>query len=226
MLEPLSPSFHIVAAPAPAALPPELELEVEAVWRAAVEASGRRLFNGVLFSLIEHTPERAVAEPTEYRRYTALRLQPQLAARGLRLRPMGVTGLTRCRDGVVMGRRADRLELGGLWEPAPAGTLDRPDPAALFLDELREELGVDAHEVTLNRPAFLYEDASGVIDVIHAIELDLDGPALLARHHERGSDEYPEIDVIPWDTFLASGERTDFTELARALVSGLRASPR
>ena len=218
MLHRLSPDFRLIEVPGPAPLPADLEAAVEAAWRTAVAESGGRLFNGVLFSLLEHDAQEGRVERSEYRRHVAARSDPALAER-LGLRPVGVTGLTACRDGVVLGRRAARLQLGGLWEPAPAGTLDRLDGRALVLDELGEELGVAPEAVLRAELRWLYEDRGGGFDLLYAIELDVDGDALRAAWRAGGTDEYADVAVTPWTAFRASAGREDFTALARALAA-------
>ena len=218
MLHRLSPDFRLTEARGPAPLPADLEAAVEDAWRTAAADSGGRLFNGVLFTLLDHDARQARVERSEYRRHVAARSDPGLAER-LALRPLGVTGLTACRDGVVLGRRAARLELGGLWEPAPAGTLDRLDGRALVLEELGEELGVAPGAVLGAELRWLYEDRGGGFDLVYAIELDVDGDALREAWQANGTDEYADVAVTPWTGFRASAGREDFTALARALAA-------
>jgi 8-oxo-dGTP pyrophosphatase MutT (NUDIX family) len=224
VLHSLSPDFAFVELPGPRPLAPDVEQAVETLWAREVEESGGDRFNGVLFSLVEHGPGRVVAERSEYRRYVAWRRSPELAER-LDLHPMGVTALTRASDGaVVMGRRARGLDLGGLWETAPAGTLDRPDPRALVLDELREEIGVEADQVLSAEPRWLYEDRSGVSDFIYEVRLSLSSDALTALFESRPTQEYSDLALVPWVAFRASGHREDFTPLARAIAAAQGAS--
>jgi 8-oxo-dGTP pyrophosphatase MutT (NUDIX family) len=224
VLHPLSPDFAFVERPGPPPLPHDLEQAVEALWSREVEESGGERFNGVLFSLVDHGPERVTAERSEYRRYVAWRRSAELAER-LNLRPMGVTALTRASDGaVVMGRRARGLDLGGLWETAPAGTLDRPDPRALVLDELREEIGVTADQVASAEARWVYEDRTGVSDIVYEVRLTLSTDELSALFESRPTDEYSDLALVPWVAFRASGRREDFTPLARAIAAAQGAS--
>jgi hypothetical protein len=218
VLHPLTPDVRLVETAGPAPLDPGLEAEVEAVWRTAVAESGGKLFNGVLYSLLAHSPDLVRIERSEYRRYIAGRRRPALAAR-LGLRPLGVTGFTRCRDGVVLGRRAARLELGGLWEPAPAGTLDRLDARALVLAEIGEELGLRPEQVSAATPRWLHEDRGGGFDLVYAVSLDVAADELRTAWSAGGTDEYADIAVVPWTAFRASAAREDFTALARALAA-------
>ena len=221
MLHSLSPGFRLVEAGAAQPLPADLEAEVEAVWREAVAASGGKLFNGVQYVLEGHDADGARVQRGEYRRFIAARRRPALAG-ALALRPLGVTGFTTCPDGVVMGRRAARLELGGLWEPAPAGTLDRLDARALVLQELSEELGLAADSVRAAEPRWLHtEERSGICDVVYAVDLDADAPVVRAAWEAGGTDEYDDVAVIPWVTFRASSQRQDFTALARELAAAV-----
>ncbi|MGH6979756.1 MAG: hypothetical protein ACREFC_00975, partial [Stellaceae bacterium] len=156
------------------------------------------LYNGRIYSLVEQTPKRLTAYALEYRLLVAQRRAPDLAS-ALAVRPIGVTGLLTGPDGLVLGRRAKHVAAdAGLWEPAAAGSLARPEPAEQILEELMEELGLDRGKVQSPLPLGLVEDAtSRVIDIVFRIETDLSAAALHAAWRNRGSDEYAEIRIVP-----------------------------
>lgn len=198
-LRELSRDFRLVALPA-APLTAALEARVAAIWDAEKERRGRHLHDGPIYTVVDIAADRMVVRPMAYRHLVALRLEPGLAAAGLALRPVGVTGVVRCTDGVVLGRRAAHVAAdAGLWEPAPSGGLDRPDPAAQLMDELGEELGVAARLVaTPPRICGLVENTDrGAFDILFQVTLRLDASALLALHRDAATDEYSELAVVP-----------------------------
>lgn len=188
------------------ALAPELEARVQAAWEQAVRASAGRLFNGRIAVVRSMTPQAIEVELTEYRRLVAARRDAAIAAR-LALRPLAVSGLLACADGVVVGRRgAVNTDAVGAWELAPSGGIDaaglapgdRVDPVRQLLTECEEELGLGAEHLAQATPwCMVADDDSGVVDL--GIELQapaLRAAALHAAHAGCGSDEYTALRVM------------------------------
>lgn len=203
----LAPDFQLAELPAAAPLGSAVEARIAAIWAEETQR-GALLFNGRVYSLAEHTPARLGVRAGEYRQLVAQRRAPELAAQGLALRPVGVTGLLVARDGIVLGRRAAHLAAdAGLWETAPSGSLARLDPAGQLLDELQEELGIRPDQVSQPRPLVLAEDmTSGTFDIVFRIDTALGGDAIRTAHRHSGSDEYSELAILaPGDlvAFLA-----------------------
>lgn len=194
---PLDPGFHIEVLPAPPPLPASVADRIAAIWRAA-QSEQPALHNGRIYSLVEATRERLTAHALEYRLLVAQRRAPEMAS-VLAVRPIGVTGLLTGPDGLVLGRRAKHVAADAdLWEPAPAGSLARPEPAEQILEELAEELGLDRSKVRPPQPLGLVEDAtSRVVDIVFRIETDLNAEALHTAWRKHGSDEYAEIRIVP-----------------------------
>jgi hypothetical protein len=204
----LAPDFQLVELPPAAPLDDAAEARIAAIWAEEMQR-GTMLFNGRVYSLAEHTPARLGVRAGEYRQLVAQRRAPELAAHGLALRPVGVTGLLVAHDGVVLGRRAGHLAAdAGLWETAPSGSLARLDPAGQLLEELQEELGIRPDQVSPPRPLVLAEDrASGTFDIVFRIDTALGGDAIRAAHRDSGSDEYSALAIVaPSDlaAFLAA----------------------
>lgn len=194
----LAPDFALVELPPDAPLSEAAEARIGEIWAEETRRRGTALFNGRIYSLVERAPDRLAVRAMEYRHLVAWRRAPGLAAQGLVLRPLGVTGLLQTPDGIVFGRRALHLAAdAGLWETAPSGGLDRLDPAGLLLEELREELGLEPGSASPPYAFALVEDAtSGVLDIAFRIETTLGGSAVLAAHCAAGSDEYSELAIV------------------------------
>jgi hypothetical protein len=186
-------------------LDPGLERRVEALWRDEQAQRGASLFNGTLLSVVSHTSERIEAGITEYRRFVAQRRDPALFAE-LKARPLAVSGLTRCRDGIIFGRRSKTsTQDAGRWELVPSGGVDgravQPGGSVSLtrqlMEELREEVGCSSAAVTFAEPFLLVEDTeTGVVDIGIDLVLDLDADSVLGAH--RGAtDEYNLLRIVP-----------------------------
>ena len=195
---PLDPGFTVDVRGSAPALSPAVAAAVDAVWDAEKALRGDRLFEGPVLSLVSHAPDRLVVSPMTYRHLIAARRRPALRA-AIGVRPVGVTGLVVCRDGLVLGRRAGHVAAdAGLWEPAPAGGLDRPDPAGVLLGELREELGLSGADAGTPEPIGMIEDpGAGTLDILMRLPCPLDAAAVRQAHRAGGSDEYSELAIVP-----------------------------
>ena len=188
------------------ALPPGLETEVQGLWEAEQERRSNPLFNGRILSASDIAPSRITGHVVEYRRWVAQRARPDLFV-ALRVRPVAVSGLLQCADGVVFGRRAGTTtQDAGMWELVPSGGVDtsdvermsRADIRGQILTELHEEVGLTPDKVTEVMPFCLVDDHdSHVIDI--GIGLKAPGLAadeVLRAHRESGSGEYGELAVV------------------------------
>ena len=196
----LDPDVRLELAPAGPSLDAEVAAAVDRLWDAEMAARGAGLFDGPLFSLLEHSPGRLSARAVTYRQLIASRRDPELARR-IGLRPMGVTGLLLSPEGVVLGRRSQGLHTEpGRWEPAPAGALDRLDWRAVLLAELAEELGLTADAVSGPEAVALIEDlGTGVHDILCRVRTRLGADQITAAWRAGGTDEYDELAVLAPD---------------------------
>ena len=102
--------------PAPP-LPPAVAETVDAIWAAEL-AKRPHAFDGPMFSVTRLDGTLITGQWTTYRRFMARRRQPTLAE-ALGVRPLAVTGVLRCRDGIVLGRRGDGVtQAAGAFELA------------------------------------------------------------------------------------------------------------
>ncbi len=212
----LAPDVEIRVTRAMPQLPPEVDAAVERLWQAACDrmaAGGAgRLFNGRVFSADCISRDRVVGHLTEYRRVVAQMDCPSLFA-DLGVRSLAVCGVLRCAGGVVIGRRhVDAIYQPGMWQLAPAGSVDAGavgvdgvvDLRRQLLDEVREELGLTAEDLGEPRPLCIVEHpGSHVSDLGLALTTELTAEAVLAAHRARGNTEYQEMRVVP-ETGLAA----------------------
>lgn len=180
--------------------PPEvIKGRIDAIWADERRKRGDRLCNGPIYSLVEHRADRLLIQPAEYRHAVARRCAPELAVAGLAIRSLAVTGLLLCADGLVLGRRGAGVAAdAGLWEPAPAGGLSRPDPVGQILEELHEELGLEPARIVRHDACGLVEDTeSGVIDIVFRLQTTATAEEIRGAHAAHATDEYAALVILP-----------------------------
>jgi len=199
--------------PAPP-LPPDLADAVDALWAAEL-AQRPHAFDGPLFSVTRNDGTVIAGQWTTYRRFMARRRQPALAD-ALGVRPLAVTGVLRCRDGIVLGRRGDGVtQAAGAFELAPAGGIaaesvgpdGRIDPVLQALAELTEEVGLGPSAIAAAEPLGLAEDPeTGVTDIIVGLWTPARFSEIALIHAQATSAEYATLALVPPDgaeAFLA-----------------------
>ncbi len=205
-VRPIRHDLEVVLGAPPPAIAAEALARVAAIWRAET-AQRPRLFNGRLFSIAREEPERIEGWLAEYWLFLAQRREPALREQ-LQLRPLGVTGLLRCADGVVFGRRAAHVvQNPGAWELAPSGGIDgsalaadgRIDLARQLLAELAEETGIAPERVSRPpRPFAMVEDrTSGVAAIALSLQTDLRADDIWAAFAALEAREYDELEIVP-----------------------------
>ncbi|MEQ8603731.1 MAG: hypothetical protein RIB45_10455 [Marivibrio sp.] len=161
------------------------------IWETAIRARPDLTDDRVLVARSIEPPAFHCAV-TSYRTFIACREDAELA-QDLALRPVAVSGVLQCADGLVFGRRGKTVSQDpGMWELAPSGTLT-PDATleSQIRTELDEEIGPIPAEI--DAPVGWLEDTqSGVIDFLLPIRTPLDAAAL---HRLPRTPEYPEIAV-------------------------------
>lgn len=197
-------------------LPPALEAEVSAIW---ADERRRRpsLFNGRVFCADWIAPDRIAGHWTEYCRVLAQMRRPALFD-SLQIRSLAVNGLLECADGLLLGRRhGDAVYLAGCWQAAPAGTVEARsghdlDLAHQLLEELREELGLEAGDIVQMRPVAAIEHAeTHVVDVGFLLRTPLSFAEVVARHRSGGNGEYDclqRVGMTEIDHFLQAAGPT------------------
>lgn len=187
-------------------LPDDLESEVDTLWRREQERRGKAIFNGRILSALDSTSQGIQCRVVEYRHLIAQRIRPVLYE-VLRVRPVAVSGLFECADGVVFGKRGGTLtQDSGLWELVPSGGLG-PDEVVLggeidyrsqIMTELYEEIGIDADAVSSVSPFCLVDDLdSHVLDIGIAMHSALSSDAVLRMHGATVSHEYEALQIVP-----------------------------
>jgi hypothetical protein len=183
-----------------------VECEIERLWKMEQQRRAKPLVNGNILSAVSVSPLRILGRIAEYRHFIAQRARPELFEE-LRIRPVAVSGLLECADGLVFGRRAEGVtQEPRSWELVPSGGIDPNGLTATegtgylsqLLKELREEIGVESDSVSKTTPFCLVDDPdTHVLDIGVAMLSSLSGRTLHDLHRDTGSTEYGEIRVVP-----------------------------
>jgi 8-oxo-dGTP pyrophosphatase MutT (NUDIX family) len=185
---------------------PDIEARVDEIWQREKELRSHDLYNGRLFSVDHCDAKTIVGWFSEYRYFLAQRREPSLHA-ALKIKPLAVTGILSCSDGVLFGRRSHRSEMdAGCWELVPSGGVDEAAVGSAgqvslercILIELEEETGIRASELSApSRVVALVKDPqSHVTDV--GIMLSIASSAAQIQHRFAALEnrEYSELEIV------------------------------
>ena len=197
-------------------VPGPIRTEIARLWEEEQTSRATPLVNGAILSALSVSPSMIVGRIAEYREYLAQKARPQLY-QVLKVRPVAVSGILQCPEGLVFGRRgADVTDGAGSWELVPSGGIDMSgrsseqgaDYRAQLAVELREEIGVSIESCAALEPICAVEDEiTHVLDIGVAMTTDLTLGRLRDAHRMEGSNEYAEIlavNMTEFDAFAAN----------------------
>ena len=185
---------------------PDIEARVDEIWQREKELRSHDLYNGRLFSIDHCDAKTIVGWISEYRYFLAQRREPSLHAT-LKIKPLAVTGILSCSDGVLFGRRSGRSEMdSGCWELVPSGGVDDAAVGSTgqvslercILIELEEETGIGAAELSAHsRAVALVEDPqSHVTDVGIMLATASSAAQIQHRFAALENREYSELEIV------------------------------
>jgi len=196
------PAIRVV--PYDISLSSDITAHIDKIWDEGKEKAGGSLFNGRFFSLLPgHGDEGFFAD---YKFWLAQRVDPSLYT-VLKLRPLAVTGLVRCADGILFGRRGAKVQQApGCWELIPSGGIadtafiegeDRIDPLRQFFDELQEETGLLPDDLSSVYPLGILEDHNEhVVDIVIAAATNATRHEIMQLSDITKEKEHQEITVV------------------------------
>jgi hypothetical protein len=199
---------------------PDIEARVDEIWQREKELRSHDLHNGRLFSVDYCDAKTIVGWLSEYRYFLAQRREPSLHA-ALRIKPLAVTGILSCSDGVLFGRRSGRSEMdAGCWELVPSGGVDDAAVGSAgqvslercILIELEEETGIGASELSAHpRAVALVENPqSHVTDVGIMLATGSSAAQIQHRFAALENREYSELEIVaPADVRAFRRNRAD-----------------
>ena len=200
-----SDNFQIIIDTNAPTLSEELKDQIENIWMAQQNKKRRKLYNNYIISAVCVSKECIHCCLVEYKYFIAQHTQPNLY-KFLKVRPVAVSGLLICDDGVVFGRRnKSTTQDAGLLELVPSGGIEynqkqnsiNVDYINQILIELKEETGIERESIINMYPYCLIEnELSHVIDIGIAIETNLDKKNINDLHKKKSTDEYDVLQIV------------------------------
>lgn len=187
-----------------------MEAQVDVIWQQEQnnrQAQGLQpLFNGATFCVQSYAGNQIYGHRSEYRYWLAQYLHSELFP-ALQLRPLAVSGLLLCADGVVFGKRSASNTTGAEhWELIPSGGIDpqatqigeQVDLFTPIQTEFVEESGCAAHFIQHMQPFCLVDNhATHSIDIgIILLAPSLTFATLLTQH-QHTNQEYTQLELVP-----------------------------
>jgi 8-oxo-dGTP pyrophosphatase MutT (NUDIX family) len=161
-------------------VPPGIDLDaVDARW-SALCAANPKYFDGSMLQVLGTSRNgyggvQIHVQECSYRFYAVQRADGAWPGLDCGVRPLGVKGIARRGEEVLLGRRSQRVAFyPGLWEFAPGGGLEPGvDPAAQVVKELSEETGLSARAAPI-AVALLHDPVAFTWEIVHRLDLGLD----------------------------------------------------
>lgn len=186
--------------------PQEIEDVVNLIWENANVQHSFQSTNSKVLHFIERVNNTIVAQVCEYKYFFAQTKQPTLFA-SLNITILAVSGITICRNGIVVGKRSTNLlQDPGYWEFTPSGSISAPDLSLnlgsdyardQIIVELEEELGIKSREIiNISRVGYIWDTEANVIDLLFVITTTITRRELHSRSTHTIDDEYTEIHVV------------------------------
>jgi UDP-2,4-diacetamido-2,4,6-trideoxy-beta-L-altropyranose hydrolase len=187
--------------------PDEVNARVQAIWDQETQRRSTKLFNGEIVSVMSVDETNIVGRRAEYR-WLLAQSHDESFVPWFQVRPLAVTGVLTCPEGVVIGRRGPAVfQFPGLWELAPSGSVDIVtdvdsdiDLLAQLIQELNEEVGLSGSDVAGIEPlAIACDFDSQVFDVCFVMTTPTPWARIAERFSANRNTEYQHLDILPVD---------------------------
>ena len=200
--------------------------EIDRIWEHTTKKRNNQLFNGKILSVIQKHPDQITATSVQYKYFLAQLSLPELF-NDLQIKPLAVSGLLDCTDGIVWGRRNKTMTQDReKWELVPSGginieNIDEPISKTINIDyrtqiysELQEEIGIKKSLVLdINTFCLVQDNNSHVLDIGIHIKTALNSNEIIKNYMQNGNREYTDINIIPQNSIL------DFIEKNKTHIS-------
>ena len=192
--------------------PDDVNARVQTIWDEEIQRRSTTLFNGEIVSVMSVNETNIVGRRAEYR-WLLAQSHDHAFFRWFQVRPLAVTGVLTCPEGIVIGRRsASVFQFPGLWELAPSGSVDvvmrgsdhNIDLLSQLMRELSEEIGLDGGAVTQIEPLAIACDVdSQVFDVCFVLNTATSWARISELFAANANTEYEHLDILPVEQIAA-----------------------
>lgn len=158
--------------------PEQLHEKIRKIWTEGKKETP--VFESPIVSLVRYSSTHLIGELVDFSVWYACLKDPSLR-QALDIHPLGVTGVTRWQDAILIGKRSANLAVyGGAMECCPSGSIDLSsirrdgtvDLSGALLSELHEEAGIEPPSVRSSVTKSLYfSKETGIFDIHIDIEL-------------------------------------------------------
>ena len=187
----------------PFVLPKHLINSVDKFWVMNKGLFGNSFNNGNIYFLVKHNEKQLTIQLGKYkyalaRISHAKRFNLPVFNYKIDINPLAVTGVLVCKDGLVIGKRANTVGTDtNLWEPAPACGLCLPNPKTQLLDELNTEIGLSSDSIySIQSRGLVCDVDSGVFDIVYVLYTLLSSNEILKYKKKLATDEYSELSFV------------------------------
>ncbi len=210
-------------------IPQAIDDRARDIWREEMQRRGSGLFDGEIVSVVSIADNRITGRRADYRYLLAQSRDPSIF-RWSQVRPLAVTGLLFCQDGIVIGHLSQTVyQYPGMGELAPSGSVDmstlghnqQVDLRQQLMLELQEEIGITTKDVSDVQPlAVVSDNDSQVFDVCYTVRTSLQWEDIQRIFKTSGSAEYEQLELLPLNRiqdYLLANQKT-LTPLTLALL--------
>jgi hypothetical protein len=214
-------------------IPPEINKKINSIWDIESKKRDGFIFNKKILSAVTITDRCIYAKITEYRNFIAQKICPELFET-LQVKPIAVSGILKCPDGLLFGLRASSLTQDpGLWELLPSGGIDPEssidtfpdvDHIAQLLIELQEEVGLTANNISHISPLYFVNDSkSHVIDIVSLLECPLTFKEINKIYSSHKQQEVDDIKLVAADdlAYFIESQGDQISEISKLIIKEL-----
>lgn len=196
-------------------LPQPIINKIDKVWECENKKRNYQLFNGNILSVTQKSPDKITTISVQYKYFLAQLSLPELFNK-LQIKPLAVSGLLNCADGIVWGRRNKTMTQDReKWELVPSGGINieyieepiskttNVNYVTQIYNELQEEIGITKDLVLdVNTFCLVQDHKSHVLDIGVYIKTALNSNEIIKNYIENANQEYTDINIIPQNSII------------------------
>lgn len=187
----------------------ELEEKVDELWQSR---TNKDLFNGKILSVNGFLRGELQASLIEYKYFYAQLADPELKD-FFNIKPLAITALTHFEGEILVGRRSQIVtQYPHYYELIPSGSAYNEHLSKLALEELKEETGIEAREISSMDKKYLIDDVNeNVFEMFFEI-------ALSEKKELKVSSEHVELKWIKKDLLVNELQKNSYLPISKFIL--------